>query len=475
MGLAGFFNGWAFAGWLAILAAWARREAWHTLVELLAGLKGLPSRWRQASQAQRIVVVAGLALLSLAVAQALAPPWDYDGLMYHLQGPRLFLASGRIGLLPENWQANGPFAAEMLFSLGLAFGSDTFAKLVHVSFAVLLMLAAYALGRRALGGRGGWLVVALLLGIPLFSFWASLAYVDMAWALFNTLTILCLVRWDDEGRPSDLLLAGLFAGLSAGTKYLGLGAPLVGGVWLLARLRGRPWRSVIRSALLFGAPAVAVALPWYLKNWLASGNPVFPFAFGGPGWDELRLGFLMDYLRSFGAGRTLLDLVLLPWNLFVHPARFGTFMRVLEIPNVLLVLALLYPFARRTPAADAVAAMGAGGFLLWVAGSQQTRFLLPIFPALAVAAAAVLLRVAEWSARRSWLRAAGVVLLAVPVGISVFWSAYLVNYADPLPVALGLESKASFLRRRVPNYRALEFIHSNVAEAVVLMLRTGGC
>ena len=474
LGLAGFFNAWAFACWLAVLAAWARREAWDALLALLASLTRLGARWRQAPMAQRMVVIAGLILLALAFLQALAPPWDYDGLMYHLQGPRLFLGSGRIVLLPENWQANGPFTVEMLFSLGLAFGSDVFAKLVHVAYAAMLVLATFILGRRALGGGAGWVTVALLLGIPLFSFWASLAYIDMAWALYNTLTILCLVRWNEDKHRSDLVFAGLFAGLSAGTKYLGLGTALVCGLWLLWRLRGRSWRTVAGTAFTFGGLALAVALPWYVKNWIAAGNPIFPFMWGGPGWDKLRLSFLTDYLGSFGAGRTPLDFLLLPWNLFVHSTRFGTFMRVLEVPNALLILALLYPLARRTPAADAIAAMGAGGFLLWAVGSQQTRFLLPVFPALAVGAAAVLVRTVETGNRRRWRRSAGILLLAAPVAAAVFWSAYLMWYAQPLPVVLGLESKASFLQTRVPNYRAMEYIESRLAESTrVLMLWDG--
>jgi hypothetical protein len=149
-------------------------------------------------------------------------------------------------------------------------------------------------------------------------------------------------------------------------------------------------------------------------------------------------------------------------------------MRALEIPNVLLVLALLYSIGRRTSTADAVVAMGAGGFLLWGAGSQQTRFLLPVFPAMAVAAAAVLIKTVERGHWRRWLSAAGVVLLAVPVLAAVFWSAYLMWYANPLPIVLGLESKASFLRTRVPNYRAMEYIDTHIAESNrVLMLWDG--
>jgi len=51
----------------------------------------------------------------------------------------------------------------MLFTLGLAFGSDTFAKLMHLTYAVLMVLSTLALGERCLGPARGWIAAAILL------------------------------------------------------------------------------------------------------------------------------------------------------------------------------------------------------------------------------------------------------------------------------------------------------------------------
>ncbi|MCX8026057.1 MAG: hypothetical protein N3A60_12725, partial [Thermanaerothrix sp.] len=67
--------------------------------------------------------------------------------MYHLEGPRQFLAAGRLILLPEIWQANGPSNGEMLFLIGLSLGSDLFPKLLHGLFGGLWLLLALRLGR----------------------------------------------------------------------------------------------------------------------------------------------------------------------------------------------------------------------------------------------------------------------------------------------------------------------------------------
>ena len=474
LGLLGLFTWWAMVGWVVTLGFWARREILAAAEQALLGTAGLGERWRNLRPTERLVALAWLMLLGMAILQALAPPWDYDGLMYHLQGPRLFLEAGRVLFLPDNWQANGPFTVEMLFGLGLSLGSESFAKLVHTAFAVLLVFSTFALGRRSLGSAAGWITIALMAGVPLFSFWASLAYADMAWALYQTLMLICLLRWEEDRQRSSLILAGLFAGLAAGCKYLGLSGIALGGVWLVWKLRGQAWRDAVKLAALFFAVAVAVASPWYLKNWVMAGNPVFPFYFGGAGWGEARLRLLTDYLGSFGTGHSPLDYLMLPWNLFVRSSSFGTFMRALEVPNVLFVLALLYPIGRRTRGADSIAVFAAGGFLLWSAGSQQTRFLLPLFAPLGVCAAGVILKAAEWARTRRWVSPAGIALLALPVSVALFWSCFLVWYARPLPVVFGAEAKSQFLERRVSDFAVIQYLTQQLSpDAKVLMMWDG--
>lgn len=474
LGLLGLFNWWAMTAWVLALAFWGRREILAAGELGRLGISRLGDGWRKLTPPKRFVVLAWLVLLGMAVLQALAPPWDYDGLMYHLQGPRLFLEAGRVLFLPENWQANGPFTVEMLFSLGLSLGSDTFAKLVHTTFAVLLVFSTFALGRRSLGSAAGWISLALMAGVPLYSFWASLAYADMAWALYQTLMLICLLRWEENHHRGSLVLAGLFAGLAAGCKYLGLSAVAIGGLWLVWKLRGQAWRDAARSAALYFAVAVAVASPWYLKNLVMAGNPVFPFLFGGQAWDEARLQLLMEYLGSFGTGHSALDYLMLPWNLFTQSSSFGTFMRALEVPNVLFVLALLYPIGRRTRGADSIAVFAAGGFLLWSAGSQQIRFLLPLFAPLGVCAAGVILKAAEWAHSRRWVRPAGILLLALPVSVALFWSGFLLWYARPLPVVFGAEAKSQFLERRVSDFAVIQYLMQQLSpDAKVLMMWDG--
>src|SRR5262249_36287380 len=100
-----------------------------------------------------------------------------------------------IVLLPEVWQANGPATLNMLYLIGLGLHSDVSAKLLHLSYGILLGLATFAAGKRYVGPNGGWLAVAILLGMPILPFWASWAYTDMAWALYEFLALYVFILW----------------------------------------------------------------------------------------------------------------------------------------------------------------------------------------------------------------------------------------------------------------------------------------
>ena len=93
-------------------------------------------------------------------------------------------------------------------------------------------------------------------------------------------------------------------------KYTGAAAAVVlaaVAAWLLRdRLRAR-------HALVFALPAVAVAVPWYVKNAVQIGNPVYPLVFGAVNDEAAR--DIDAVLDGYGHGRSLLDALLLPVRL----------------------------------------------------------------------------------------------------------------------------------------------------------------
>ena len=69
-----------------------------------------------------------------ALLVALLPPTDWDGLFYHLTGPKLYLQAGQIVGGIDIPHLNFPSLMEMLFTWAMLLRSDIAAKLLHALY-----------------------------------------------------------------------------------------------------------------------------------------------------------------------------------------------------------------------------------------------------------------------------------------------------------------------------------------------------
>ncbi len=468
LGLFGWLNAAALAGWLVALMAFSWRE-WTRMAANLS-LRAGWQRWRRWHIGYKVVFGATTVIFGLSALQALTPPWNYDGLMYHLQAPRLFLQAGRIAFQPENWPANYPLTTEMLYTLGMAFGSDTFARLMHLTLAAWLVLATFVTGRHFLGKSGGWLAATILLGIPMYPIWGSLSNVDMGWSLWGFLALFAMLRWQKSDNRRWLALAGVLAGLAIGSKYLALGLMFPVGMWILWHARRGGWKTMLVNGVIFGGVALAVASPWYLKNWLWTGNPVYPLLWGGPGWDLSRLAWLEQYQNSFGAGRKWLDYLLLPIRLYTQYGKFSGFLGNTEIPSFLFPLLIFYPVTRKSPALNGMVFIVIGQFIFWTIGPQHTRFLLPLFPTLSILTAYVMLNLSQRFSRPSLGRIAITSLVGGTIAATLIYALIWFVSMQPLAVISGTISKADFLTENVSQFNAVQFIQENLSPSEKTLL-----
>jgi hypothetical protein len=390
LGLLAVLSTEMIAATLVALSWWLAPELSKLIKDSLELASRAFREWQAAGTTGKVAGLVAVSIGVLSFMNALSPPWDYDGLMYHLVGPKLFLEAQRVFPHPDNWYLNGPFTVEMLFTVGMSFGDDVFPKLVRCSMGLLFLGATYTIARRWLSQKAALLSVAILLTVPTLPVWASFAYIDMGWSALEVLGLGALLVWWRERSQRWLLLSGTMIGLATGSKYLGLMGVAVLGAFVLLSTWNLGWRQSLRAGLAFGLAAAIVAAPWYLKNIAWFGNPIYPLIFGGPGWDAQRLELYTAYLNSFGVGRDLIDYLLLPWNIYARHKEFGTVMNRIDIPSLLFLLVLFLGWKWPNPIVRALIMIAGARFLLWSLGSQQIRFLLPIYPALAIGAAYII-------------------------------------------------------------------------------------
>jgi hypothetical protein len=379
-----------------------------------------------------------------------APISSADALLHHAAAPELFEGRGRVLETPWSWNSYQPYTVEMLVLDGLLVWNS-----VQGAFAPLLLLLAGAAatgvgGARVAGRTVGLLAATIVLCQPFTAWVGSSTFVEPGLVLAVALALWNLVHFARTDWTPALVLTGVFAGAAAGMKYHGvLVALLVACGLVLVRDRLTP-RRVAFAAL----PALALALPWYVKNAILTGNPVYPLLFGGANEEADRLA--RASFEEYGHGTSLADLVLLPFRLLGDAEAFDRGEFASPLPLLFALVALLVRQGRRIVAV--VLALCAAYVLAWFAGSQHFRFLLPLLPPVAVLAGMGMVALAR-AGRVGRLATVAVTAgsLAAGLGITVAYASQF------LPVVGGRESERQFLRENTSYYAATEWVNDNVS------------
>jgi hypothetical protein len=338
------------------------------------------------------------AALLPAFLDAFVPELGWDALTYHLALPERFLREQRISIDPFSTYSAFPQGMEMLYTLALGLDGPALAKLLHFEYGLLSLLSLAALAG-TVSPRCALLAVVLLLPDPVLQWELRSAYTDLPVTLYLLIAFASLLEWRRTGRRGPLVLAGLLGGACVGVRLPALAVPLTLGLLALLALGGT-WPVRARAALTLGAVALAAFVPWMIRNAALTGNPFTPLLqslFYRPGrefFDPLVLDQQVRFAQSVGMGRGPLQLLALPWNLTmrsragVYAGSFGHEVAVLPVFGALATL--LLPAVRRHPTVRAALITSGIFSALWFLGAQEARYLLPVFPLLALAAAATL-------------------------------------------------------------------------------------
>ena len=326
--------------------------------------------------------------------QVLWPQISWDANVYHLTVPRLYLENGGFRRVPFNVYSNWPLNTQLLFAMAMAARDYVLAKAVHFAFGLATVVLIYRVVKNASQSWAGWLAGVLFLINPVVLDEFRAAYVDLALAFFLLLAFVMVhhALEDDDNRRQRLLLAGVFGGVAAGIKPTGITAVaclliLVLGVTL--RQRRKP-AEIVGWMARIALPAGLMLVPWVVKTWVLTGNPVYPFlfpAFGGPEWSA-ELGYqLQQWQQGIGMGRTWFDYLLLPLRVVVAGESGYQFFDGRLSPLWLALVPTALWFGRKQPLITRSLAVAGLYFVMWALTSQQMRFLIPVLPLLSIAAA----------------------------------------------------------------------------------------
>jgi 4-amino-4-deoxy-L-arabinose transferase-like glycosyltransferase len=485
LGLVGLFQPLVAYLIMVVLSLGMAPHLWRLFHMILSFIQH--RRWPPANLPNRLAALY-LALVGiLALVLALLPPTDWDGLFYHLTGPKLYLqAGGLIGDM-DIPHFSFPSLMEMLFAWAMLLRGDIAAKLLHFGFGLLLAGLVYLAARRFFGSKSAWPALLILASMPMLGTLAGWAYNDLALAFYQLASIYAIINYQlpitNYQLPiikerAWLILSAIFAGLAMGLKYTSFVTPLVAGfiiLWTAFRLL-RPTHRVLRftfyilllsNLILFALVALLIASPWYLKNWTFTGNPVYPFLyhlFGGQFWDSFRADWYAA--AGSGVGWQPLTLLGLPWLLTLG-VRDANYWDGRTGPLLLLFLPLIIWVGFTSRAGDnrpkaltplLIYSLAHFGFwalgIVWSRSLWQSRLLLPGLVGLAPVAGWVWTLLPRFDLPHFSISRFVNIAVGLALALTVVDTGLLTLRIGPLPYLAGFESRDDYLTRRLGAYYA---------------------
>jgi hypothetical protein len=243
---------------------------------------------------QRFEVVLIFLLLVAVMSNLLfgyAPPTGEDELHYHISLPALFVYWGRWVKTPGVCSSFFPLNGELVYTGVLLFRDVLAVKAMVWCSGLLLATSLYVFARRyvLLARFEALFAVVLLYTCPMMSSYHGITSVDMLNLFFEIIGVIVLWEWRKNKDLKLLVLMGVLGGAGMGTRMYA--APWVLAITLfIAIVENRPL-----DACCFGGIAAIVFSPWWIRNYLETGNPVYPWAlWNGAASDPYQMGMLSE-------------------------------------------------------------------------------------------------------------------------------------------------------------------------------------
>lgn len=366
------------------------------------GARSLPSSFPRLSR-HDVPLVLALAFVASHIPHALSPVLEHDDNVYHLLIPKLYLQHHSIIYMPSSLFANMPHIVEMLYTIPMAIGDFVAPKVLTLVFSFWNLTALYLFACPIVGRLGAGLMTLVYISGRNVQWHLGLGYIEPVLGLFLLCACLSLVTWIETRNRGCLRILGLTCGFALASKYTAwffvaaiLAVTCIVLVWQLRWTQARPTASGLsndhqpptlpRCALYLAETtslALLLAAPWLIKNFVYTGNPVYPnlfTLFGGQMWSEIQEIQLRHSVASIGdPDKRLLSYVTLPWQLVMDGTQYFN-CPVWSISLMgLWLCAFLLPAAYRN-SRSALLPVSALGFATWALTAQNGRFIVAWIP-----------------------------------------------------------------------------------------------
>ena len=437
----------------------------------------------------------------------LTPPISRDALIHHLAVPKLWIKHGGVYEIPWANYAYYPMNIDLLYALCLYFNNDIAPKFIHLAFGLGTGLIIYFYLKLRFGRNWGLLGMVIFITTPIVIWLSTSAYVDLGMTFFITASIMAFLNWRNSEYKNIkwFFICCLCMGMAVGSKYNALIAAFILNMLLMMSIARdtRIQTPALWYGTLFFLITAFVASPWYLKNYLQTGNPFYPL-FGGffkslhhhPVLEAASrytivktqpVGFFK--MREVMYGESFWETLMIPIRMFFQ-GKDNSYQYFQGVLNPILIVFSPFILLKKRYRKDQFVFVIFTVFFILMAfflTAKQVRYILPVLPFLAILAVMGIKNLLDKMGEKTYfssgkfgekIKLTGkIFVFAIVAVLLIFNYIYLKNRIDtinPFPYVMGKETREAFLKHHLLHYDAVEYINNNLpADAKIFTMFLG--
>lgn len=282
------------------------------------------------------------------------PPTYWDALIYYiyfgklifLQGGFPFMATAQVGL---GLGANYPHMFNLMHAMPAVLTgkfSIVYSQAIAPLAGVCTLILVYKILRNWLRSPLIALVGTLIFRVIPYSMAFNTYPSDYALVMMFTAAFLyCALIYYQERYFFALLMAGLIAGGAPHINYMmWMLWPLL--LLVIIQVNGIKFFKISRRFVILPVLALLLGLPWYIRNWVMTGNPVyafFPNIFGGININPEVLTDCQVEWQANGDGigtlaKSLTTKIFYTWTYFMNRWIYAPVLVALALPGAILLI-----------------------------------------------------------------------------------------------------------------------------------------